>query len=503
MSNNWDLFILDPILLVLGIGILTFIVVRERTSWKWISLFSSTSFFWFVSSIILSINLKQLNATMFDNSLLIVLLFLGSAALFSIFLRPLATWLTGRTHMRTWWIFLAFIGLILSLILSITNQAVNSVLIFVLVAFFLGFALSSNSLYYLILNEQFYYRIAPVLSTVLVSSIISFTTFAGNYFVNLESSIVHFDFGQYYIGSSILAIAFLVGFGLLLLFVPNREDQKQVNTFEFNQLKQLPKYNYKKLLYLMISVFLLASFFALTQSSLINDYLHVSFIIKGYSWQSSAPWVRSFSKFFIVPQFLLGYLMYKKLILKLGFKSVLIGLLAATLIVILFMAFLDNPYVYVILNFFLGLTFSQVFYAFFSMAIMWNYRVKNVPVTGLVSMMAVLGTFIVETIIGILKVEQQGIFSGYKNGQIGELNINQATQFQEMASGVVIISFAIVGVFAIFAIVVLFFTFKFAFGEYYNINIALQNSKTLIRDQQRTKSNTRILVSEIKMGAEN
>jgi len=502
MSNNWDLFVLDPILLVLGIGILTFIVVRERTSWKWISLFSSTSFFWFVSSIILSINLKQLNTTTFDNPFLIVLLFLGSAALFSIFLRPLATLITGKTHTRTWWIFLAFVGLILSLLLTITNQAVNSVLIYVLIAFFLGFALSSNSLFYLILNEQFYYRIAPVLSTVLVSSIISFTTFAGNYFVNLESSIIHFDFGQYYIGSSLLAIVFLVGFGLLLFFVGTREDQSQVNMFEFNQLKQLPKYNYKKLIYLMISVFLLAGFFALTQSSLVSDYLHAFFLVKGLSWQASEPWVRSFSKFFIIPQFLLGYLIYKKLILKLGFKSLLLGLLAITLVVILFMAFLDNPYVYVILNFMLGLAFSQLFYAFFSMAIMWNYRVKNVPVTGLVSMMGVLGTFIVETIIGVLKVEQQGIFSDYKNGHLGELNLDQATQFQEMASGVIVISFAIVGVFAIFAIVTLFFTFKFVFGEYQNINIALQHSKTLIRDQQRTKSNTRILVNEIKMEAE-
>jgi len=39
------------------------------------------------------------------------------------------------------------------------------------------------------LNEQFYYRIAPVLTTAVISIIISFATFAGSYFVLLEDQL--------------------------------------------------------------------------------------------------------------------------------------------------------------------------------------------------------------------------------------------------------------------------------------------------------------------------
>jgi MFS family permease len=71
-----------------------------------------------------------------------------------------------------------------------------------------------------------------------------------------------------------------------------------------------------------------------------------------------------------LPQFLLGYLIYKTLATKLGYKPILLTSFGLSLIVIVLMAFLDNPYLYVIFNFILGLTFGQVFYSFFGIAIM-------------------------------------------------------------------------------------------------------------------------------------
>jgi hypothetical protein len=73
--------------------------------------------------------------------------------------------------------------------LTLINQNLNSIPLFVFVALTLGFGVSSSSIYYLMLNEQFYYRIAPVLTTTVISIVVSFATFAGSYFVLLENQL--------------------------------------------------------------------------------------------------------------------------------------------------------------------------------------------------------------------------------------------------------------------------------------------------------------------------
>jgi hypothetical protein len=101
----------------------------------------------------------------------------------------------------------------------------------------------------------------------------------------------------------------------------------------------------------------------------------------------------------------------------------------------------------------------------------------------------------VELVIQLLKVNQVGIFKDFVHGQLVE---SQAAWFQEAASGVVIIIFACVGVFCILGIVLTLFTYEIIFADYQNMNVASQHSKIMLREDQMEKSNTRILINEIK-----
>jgi len=493
MNTNWDLYVLDPLFLIFGIGILTYIVVRQRTSWKWIAYFGATLVFWWAIASITAMNVNQINFgwPQFSKPIFIMLLFLGSAPLISIILRPFATWLTGKTHWRKWWLFIAFLCLVVALMLTLINQNLNSITLFVLVALTLGFGASSSSISYLMLNEQFYYRIAPVLTTTVISIIVSFATFAGSYFVLLENQLngaTHLP-----VGNAILTSFLLLGFMFFLFFF--KEDRHMVRSFELNQLKKMPTFNWKRLTYLLISVFLLTGFFTLTQSSLVTDYLKASLWKRGLSTGAAEAWIRSFRQFFVVPQFLFGYVIYRRVTNRAGYRPVIIGSMGAVLVAVLLICYVDNPYLFIVANLLIGLAYSQVFYAFLSMAITWHYRVNGIPITGLTSASSAFGGFLVELVIQLLKVNQVGIFKDFVHGQLVE---SQAAWFQEAASGVVIIIFACVGVFCILGIVLTLFTYEIIFADYQNMNVASQHSKIMLREDQMEKSNTRILINEIK-----
>jgi MFS family permease len=70
-----------------------------------------------------------------------------------------------------------------------------------------------------------------------------------------------------------------------------------------------------------------------------------------------------------VPQFLFGYVIYRRVTNRVGYRPVIIGSMAATLVAVLLICYVDNPYLFIVANLLIGLAYSQVFYAFLSMAI--------------------------------------------------------------------------------------------------------------------------------------
>ncbi len=76
--------------------------------------------------------------------------------------------------------------------------------------------------------------------------------------------------------------------------------------------------------------------------------------------------------------------------------------------------FADEPIVYLIYNCFIGMGSVQIFYALFAMAILWNYRARGIPVTGLVSAGQTFAQIIINTIIKALKLKGVGINKYYQ-----------------------------------------------------------------------------------------
>ena len=491
MAQNWDLYLLDPLLLLFGIFSVIFIVYKERLSLKWIAFGIETILFWVACGIITQWNTAQLGWKVFSTPVQITLLFFGTSTLLLVVLKPLATFLTGRIHHRRAWMYLAGIMLFLAMIFTFVNKNGASITLFVIIAIFLAFGLSANSLFFLFENEQFYYRAAPTLSVTLISVFILFGTFFGTYLAGLEINLTQQKSGYNHVVLYSLTSLFLV-LSALFSLVNLKEDAHYVSGLDNQLLTELPQFNWKILAWLMGVVFVFSLIFATTQSDLVTTYLATRLLKRNFNLMKISAFLRTYQVFFTAPQFLFGYLIYKFFIEKFGFRSLMITSIGICFMALIVSLFADEPIVYLIFNFFLGMGSVQIFYALFAMAILWNYRTRGIPVTGLVSAGQTFAQFIINTIIKALKLKGVGIFKLInKDPALG------VDQYNNEGGRVVIIVLSVMCGLLIVMAVVSFFSMKLYFADALNINEARANVKRLLKTDLQDRINHRSSVEEL------
>lgn len=498
MAQNWDLYLLDPLLVLFGFLSIIFVIYKERLSLKWIAFGVETILFWVACGIIIQWNTAQLGWKVFSTPVQITLLFFGTNSLFLVFLKPLATFLTGKIHHRRVWMYFAGIMLFLATIFTFVNKNGSSIALFVVIALFLALALSANSLFFLFENEQFYYRAAPTLSVTVISVFILFGTFFGSYLAGLEINLTQQQHGYNHVVLYSLTSFFLV-LSALFSLVNFKEDVHYVSDLDDRLLAELPQFNWKILVWLIGVVFAFSLIFATTQSDLITTYLTTRLLNRtNFNLMRISAFLRTYQVFFVAPQFLFGYLIYKFFIEKFGFRSLIINSIGICFAALIVSLFADEPIVYLIFNFFLGMGSAQIFYACFAMAILWNYRTQGIPATGLVSAAQTFAQFIINTVIKALKLGGVGIFNVYQSiWKDSTLDVDKINQYNNEGGRVVVILLSVMCGLLIAMTLVSFFSMKLYFADTLNINEARANAKRLLKTDLQARINHRSSVEEL------
>lgn len=520
MSTRWDLYAMDPALILVGLIVIVYMVFQERLSWKWIFFFGETILYWFANGVLAKWNANLIGVFQGASSTLgsmspviITLILFATGAFMAIILKPLATWSTGMAHHRRWWMYGSIAATALALVFTFVNAGwfeakALRIVFFFITGLLLGMSISANSLYFLFANEQFYYRIAPALTGALISVTTLFGTFAGNYAMEIDN-VMRPDSAFGTNGANIHLIVFIVsmcflGISSLLIFL-NKENPETVRGFDFEVLSQLPKYSKKVIWTMIISLIGISAFYALTQSSLVTDFIETKLMLRGSSYEESTAWVRAFGTFDIVPQIILGYFIYKYITKNVGFKAMMMGAIPLTMIACVILVFTANPYAFIFLNLVIGIVTSQIFFAYFSMAIMWNYRSHGFPVTGFASASNSVGPFVVNTIINELRFKKVGIYKDYtnlKNLDINKANdLHQLQSFNKSADDVTTILFAAIVVCLVVAELWIYFTAKNVFADYLDIKTANANLRKLLRVDTNKKIETRVDSKQLEMEA--
>ncbi|WP_338965080.1 MULTISPECIES: hypothetical protein [unclassified Spiroplasma] len=158
-------------------------------------------------------------------------------------------------------------------------------------------------------------------------------------------------------------------------------------------------------------------------------------------------------------------LIYHFFVKKVGIKNSLILAFAIWGVYFILAATISVPEVLLGLQVLNGFALGVLFGVLFSLAIMWNYRIRNRPVTGCFSALNSLMTFLVQFLIRVFADNHFGIFNN--------LAINWNLPFVEndafLKTLKTVILFLYLGcALSCFGLIILvYFTAKFISGEYY------------------------------------
>ncbi|AGY41668.1 hypothetical protein mflW37_6010 [Mesoplasma florum W37] len=428
--NNWDLIIVVPFVIVLGFLFLYFIYKKLNFEKKLFWFYMQTLIVWVMNAILIQENSNILTDTFLNTppAIIVVLLLFGSSILFAILLKPLATWITGKIRSRNIWIRCSIVSSIVAsmLLLIPLNDSAWFKFIIILQAIILAISISSQSLYFLYLNEQKYNRLFALKVSFSVGFVITFATFIGNWIISLNNFLTD----KLIILNIFVIICLLIS--LLISFKIGTENKNKIGEFRLVLKEELIKYSKSTLVKLIILTLLLGVIYGFVQSPIFRMYFVTNSKINNNDVEWLSTLDRKYQALFIFGQFAIGYTLYKILLPKIGVKNLIYGLIVISGIALLISTFIINPAWMVISNLIFGASYFVLFYMWFGFAIMWNYRAtKGVPVTGFIASALLVGQFLVIFVFNSIIYTKSGLFT-YQSIEaiIAESNIDNIIAFE-------------------------------------------------------------------------
>lgn len=402
MHSNWDLFILDPILIFIGILILSFMFYKEKISIKSLIFYIEIILFWAGMAILTKHLSREFLQNTLDNISFTILMFFSSVFI-GIILKPIATWLTARINNRRIWIWISYATAMIGILLLIVNNYNHFLWINIITSILLGFSISSNTVYYLFLNEQFYYRINPVGVTWTVAIAMLFASFLGMYINDLNIAI----------WKNNLPISLIIGFiftatSLGISFV-KKENKDFVGSFEKSIREQYPPKDIPIFFIMCLMSILISVANSLVSGNTIKMFIAILYI-RSEEKDQIIMFLRLFEYMFVFVSVIFGYFIFRYIFKSLGYKYTLLTNAFILFIVYTLFAFIHNGTAYIILNMFAGIAYFQIIYGIFSISVFWNYRIVNIPITGYVSASVLLGKYVVDNTESLLVNNKVGPF---------------------------------------------------------------------------------------------
>ncbi|PPE05284.1 MFS cation transporter [Williamsoniiplasma lucivorax] len=408
---NWDLYIINPIFIFIGIFLLFLLAKKEKENKFWWLFYIETLAIWIVNGFLMRNNLVQMGIGTMNMSITAIAVFtiFVSAFLIGMILKPLAIWLTHKAQNRRIWMWMGIMTTLVALILAtIFMNKQTPLVVLVISTLFIGFSISTQTLYFLLPNEQFYYRLFPIFTSLKMGMVTSLGAYIGLFLFSINGAISGYqevnthNFPNINYAVVITILFLLIGVSFAMSFF-NLERTKFINSFDQTINKQLQPYRFKVLILIVLAAFWLGVMSGLIQNQLLDFMIASSLKQTNYS-DSFIYSMVSFNKdAFLVPGFLFGYFIYRVIFKKMTVVQTLTILFVVSGIAAVLASFTNYLEVMVFANIIFGITISITFYLLIGYSMMWNYRNKAVLVTGFVVSANMLGIFLMETMWTILK----------------------------------------------------------------------------------------------------
>ncbi|AGJ90667.1 Hypothetical protein, predicted transmembrane protein [Mycoplasma putrefaciens Mput9231] len=495
-SLRWDLYIVNPIIIILGLALTHFLFYKNKTSSKKKLFFLELALFWIASIFLIKINndaLVSLDDKNLSLPVMILLSLIGSYVIFLAVLSPLSVKLTFFLHRRRLWIWIANGSAILATILGfvIHPSAVSVIFMSILI----GIAISAKTIYFLFYNEQFHERLFPILTSMKCGVWIVFSTFIAVeiYSLTLVNNHHFQSFGD---AKIILIIALLALLTSLSISILLKENKQKIRRYDDILLDSLQKPDKKTLIWLMLIGFLIGLISALIRSPIFEMYIAAMIKSQDNINQNVLLVLRNHNLLFIGGQMIFGYLFYRFVLDSIGVVKAISLLTAIAMAGLIVMTFVHNVYLILVVSFIFGLLLFVTFYTWFGIALMWNYRVKKTPIIGIYISFACLGFLLPNTVTNILKSKSVALFAIFKNTDA----IINATDAQQIKDFVVLNSNAYYVVCSTLFVVIASYLVAVVWlapriiAEYHDLATFKIKIATILRKNLEDKINTRLVI---------
>ncbi|AKU80123.1 hypothetical protein STURON_00877 [Spiroplasma turonicum] len=426
----------------------------------------------------------------FDKSSYLIALILGTS-FFSLFLKPLSTFITGLIRNRFTWLKISYF---FAFIITVTQFFIqeNNIILFIFLSLFLAICISSSSIFFLYYNEQFNYRIYVISVTWIIFTFITFGTILGNYISEINHILLK---EKYEITSLSIFVIILIYLFIYSFFC--KETKNLAGVFDEYIIENLPKKNNFNFFILYLLGFLISLTSALNNSQIVKLFIGLNLKDYGSSYETIESFLRSFNYFYYVPSIIVSYFIYKFVLKYLGQKYLIITCLFLLFGVYTLLAFTTNPYIYMFSSILSGILCNQIIFTLFSLCIFWNYRAPKNPVTGFFGTSLFLAKFLVESIEKFISKSNYGVFKDINDlSDLSFYDVANSTSLKDFdIATTLIMSFSCMVV--LISVLIFYYKNNSLFADYLNYRNATRNIKNLLKKRMLDKVKTKIDVNKI------
>jgi MFS family permease len=485
---NWDILIIDPIILVAGIVALSVMFFLEKIKGKTLIFYLETILIWIANTVLTKFMAKNISTSigLEVNDITFTIMVVMCCALVAIIFKPLATYLTGRGKSRRIWMWVAYGTSLVTLVMFFFNKNFDNTIIYFISIILVGFSMSSSSLYYLFSNEQHYYRVNSLGVGFVVAICIAFSTFCGSFLTGIQNEVGN---DNSYFGIITLCLVFVIiaaGLGFI-----KKENHTLVKAFSDDVLADLQKTKKSTLIWAAFAIFIVSLSEQLTHG--IFDQMTIAFLMKENNiananiiaaLNSADTYIYGFIAIF-------GYFTYQFMKnVGIKFYNLACGFLAVAFVAI--EAFARSGILIICLNILSTFCFTQIMYSLFATAIFQNYRRQGVPVTGYFAASIQAGVFVDGLIENLVIKNKVSIFNKYNtiNSIIENYDANNYQSdfdgFNTCLTAVCCVAICL----TLIAVVILYFIANNLFAEYSDLKQALIFQKANYRKSISNRAKT-------------
>lgn len=486
--NNWDMLLLMPIILFLTIGVLVFIVFKEKIRGKTLLYLIEISLFWlllgfmFYATLGYSFQIFEKEELVKKNSAFLTgTLFIGLIYMVG---KPLAVFLTTIIKSRKVWIIGSYL---LALVWFIIYMALGlNVVTTILLWTTLLLVASASTVQILAINEQYFYKINTF---PLVWTLLSFCSyFILTAYFAFQVHTLYF-LKQRFLVPILMVIILLV---ILVLACWRKENRANTGAFEDVIIEQLPKIKTKTLLALYGLAFVVTLGWILANTTYTKLLIFTNLEANGFSKATIQLLYRVSSIWFLIPIVWFSYSLNKFILNLIGQKNLIFIAMFLLFTTYGTMAFVKNGIALIIFNLIANFMFAQVFFSLFSFAFFWTYRTKANPVLGIFWTVSFFAIFLVKLVEGFLQIKEIGVLKDVElNGGyiITTMNLNL---LQTKLENIATITFASAAAVILGAVLLFNFTAREVLADFKNYKLAIQNIKVLVKNRIKEKTKTQI-----------